>query len=149
EKAQAMLKETMEDMELDYVEEEGEAAFYGPKLDVQVKTALGKDETLSTVQLDYQVAEKFDLTYIGKDGKEHRPIVIHRGDVSTMERFVAFLLEEYKGAVPTWLTPVQTKIIPVSSEAHLDYAKGDADTLQLHAVRIAVDELDEKIGYII
>src|SRR5699024_4563900 len=114
EKAQAMLKETMEDMELDYVEEEGEAAFYGPKLDVQVKTALGKEETLSTVQHDYKVAEKFDLTYIGKDGIEHRPFVIHRRVVSTMERFVAFLLEEYKGAFPTWLAPVQVQVIPVS-----------------------------------
>jgi len=146
-KAQAMLKETMEDMQVDYVEAFGEAAFYGPKLDVQVKTALGKDETLSTVQLDYQAAEKFDLTYIGEDGKEHRPIVIHRGVVSTMERFVAFLLEEYKGAFPTWLAPVQAKIIPVSSEAHLDYAKGVADTLRLQGVRVAVDERDEKIGY--
>src|SRR5699024_6247724 len=147
EKAQAMLKETMEDMELDYVEEEGEAAFYGPKLDVQVKTALGKDETLSTVQLDYQVAEKFDLTYIGKDGKEHRPIVIHRGVVSTMERFVAFLLEEYKGAFPTWLAPVQVQVIPVSVHAHLDYAKRVQDKLRMEGIRVEVDERDEKIGY--
>ncbi|WP_186578418.1 threonine--tRNA ligase [Aquibacillus kalidii] len=147
EKAQAMLKETMEDMELDYVEAEGEAAFYGPKLDVQVKTALGKDETLSTVQLDFHLPERFDLTYIGEDGKEHRPVVIHRGVVSTMERFVAFLIEEYKGAFPTWLAPVQAKIIPVSAEVHLDYAKKVEDELRLHGVRVEVDERDEKIGY--
>ncbi|HEY4601104.1 MAG TPA: threonine--tRNA ligase [Cerasibacillus sp.] len=145
--AQAALKETMEEMDLDYVEAEGEAAFYGPKLDVQVKTALGKDETLSTVQLDYQAAEKFDLTYIGEDGKEHRPVVIHRGVVSTMERFVAFLLEEYKGAFPVWLAPVQVKVIPVSLSAHLDYAKDVSERLRFQGIRVEVDERDEKIGY--
>ncbi|GAB3065038.1 threonine--tRNA ligase [Virgibacillus ainsalahensis] len=147
EKAEGMLKETMEDMNLDYVEAIGEAAFYGPKLDVQVKTALGKDETLSTVQLDYQLPERFDLTYIGEDGKEHRPVVIHRGVVSTMERFVAFLIEEYKGAFPTWLAPVQVKVIPVSPEVHLDYAKEVEDKLRRQGIRVAVDERDEKIGY--
>lgn len=145
--AQAALKETMEEMNLDYVEAEGEAAFYGPKLDVQVKTALGKDETLSTVQLDYQAAEKFDLTYIGEDGKEHRPVVIHRGVVSTMERFVAFLLEEYKGAFPVWLAPIQVKVIPVSLSAHLDYAKDVSERLRFQGIRVEVDERDEKIGY--
>lgn len=147
EKAQSMLKETMDEMDLDYVEAEGEAAFYGPKLDVQVKTALGKDETLSTVQLDFHLPERFDLTYIGEDGKEHRPVVIHRGVVSTMERFVAFLLEEYKGAFPAWLAPVQVKVIPISVQAHLDYAKSVADKLRLAGVRIEIDERDEKIGY--
>ncbi|WP_153464738.1 threonine--tRNA ligase [Sediminibacillus terrae] len=147
EKAQAMLKETMEDMELEYVEAEGEAAFYGPKLDVQVKTALGKDETLSTVQLDFHLPERFDLTYIGEDGKEHRPVVIHRGVVSTMERFVAFLIEEYKGAFPTWLAPVQARIIPVSPGIHLDYAKKVEEDLRYRGVRVEVDERDEKIGY--
>lgn len=147
EKAQAMLKETMEEMKVEYVEAEGEAAFYGPKLDVQVKTALGKDETLSTVQLDFHLPEQFDLTYIGEDGKEHRPVVIHRGVVSTMERFVAFLIEEYKGAFPTWLAPVQVKVIPVSPQVHLDYAKKVAENLQLEGVRVSLDERDEKIGY--
>ncbi|MUV39359.1 Threonine--tRNA ligase [Lentibacillus sp. JNUCC-1] len=147
EKAQAMLKETMDDMDLEYVEADGEAAFYGPKLDVQVKTALGKDETLSTVQLDFHLPERFDLTYIGEDGKHHRPVVIHRGVVSTMERFVAFLIEEYKGAFPTWLAPVQTKIIPVSLDAHLNYAEEMADKLRYEGIRVEVDERDEKIGY--
>ncbi|CEI83971.1 threonine--tRNA ligase 1 [Oceanobacillus oncorhynchi subsp. incaldanensis] len=146
-KAQAMLKETMEDMNLEYVEAEGEAAFYGPKLDVQVKTALGKDETLSTVQLDFHLPERFDLTYIGEDGKEHRPVVIHRGVVSTMERFVAFLIEEYKGAFPTWLAPVQAKIIPVSLQAHLDFAKEVEDKLRQEGVRVELDSRDEKLGY--
>ncbi len=147
EKAQAMLKETMEEMNVEYIEAEGEAAFYGPKLDVQVKTALGKDETLSTVQLDYQLPERFDLTYIGEDGNQHRPVVIHRGVVSTMERFVAFLIEEYKGAFPTWLAPVQVKVIPVAPKAHLDYATKVADKLRYQGVRVEVDERDEKIGY--
>ncbi|WP_079479458.1 threonine--tRNA ligase [Halobacillus salinus] len=146
-KAQAMLKETMEEMELEYVEAEGEAAFYGPKLDVQVKTALGKDETLSTVQLDFHLPERFDLTYVGEDGNDHRPVVIHRGVVSTMERFVAFLIEEYKGAFPTWLSPVQAKIIPVSVEAHLDYAKKLEDELREAGIRVELDERNEKIGY--
>ena len=147
EKAQSLLKETMEEMELEYVEAEGEAAFYGPKLDVQVKTALGKDETLSTVQLDFLLPERFDLTYIGEDGKEHRPVVIHRGVVSTMERFVAFLIEEYKGAFPTWLAPVQARIIPVSYDVHMEYAKKVEDQLRLAGVRVEVDERNEKIGY--
>lgn len=122
-KAQSMLKDAMDELGHDYYEAEGEAAFYGPKLDVQVKTALGKEETLSTVQLDFLLPERFDLTYIGEDGKHHRPVVIHRGVVSTMERFVAFLIEEYKGALPTWLAPVQFQVIPVSPSVHLDYAK--------------------------
>lgn len=100
EKAQSMLKVAMDELGLDYFEAEGEAAFYGPKLDVQVRTALGKDETLSTVQLDFLLPERFDLNYVGEDGKQHRPVVIHRGVVSTMERFVAYLIEEYKGAFP-------------------------------------------------
>ncbi|MBU8905136.1 threonine--tRNA ligase [Desertibacillus haloalkaliphilus] len=146
-KAQDMLKEAMDDMGLDYVEAEGEAAFYGPKLDVQVRTALGKDETLSTVQLDFHLPNRFDMTYIGEDGKEHRPVVIHRGVVSTMERFVAFLIEEYKGAFPTWLAPVQVEVIPVSADVHLDYAKQVQEQLQKAGVRVEVDTRDEKIGY--
>ncbi|MBP1968858.1 threonyl-tRNA synthetase [Virgibacillus natechei] len=146
-KAQAMLKETLEDMGVEYVVAVGEAAFYGPKLDVQVKTALGKDETLSTVQLDFHLPERFELTYVGEDGKDHRPVVIHRGVVGTMERFVAFLIEEYKGAFPTWLAPVQAKIIPVSPDVHLDYAKKVEDKLRRQGVRVSVDERNEKIGY--
>jgi threonyl-tRNA synthetase len=147
ERAQAMLKEAMDEMEIDYFEAEGEAAFYGPKLDVQVKTALGKEETLSTVQLDFLLPERFDLTYIGEDGKHHRPVVIHRGVVSTMERFVAFLIEEYKGAFPTWLAPVQVQVIPVSPDVHFDYAKKVQEELQAQGLRVELDSRDEKIGY--
>ncbi|MFS0865226.1 threonine--tRNA ligase [Fredinandcohnia sp. 179-A 10B2 NHS] len=147
EKAQSMLKEAMDELGLDYFEAEGEAAFYGPKLDVQVRTALGKDETLSTVQLDFLLPERFDLTYVGEDGKQHRPVVIHRGVVSTMERFVAYLIEEYKGAFPTWLAPVQVQVIPVSPDAHLDYAKSVKEKLQAAGLRVELDDRDEKIGY--
>ncbi|MCY9368660.1 threonine--tRNA ligase, partial [Bacillus spizizenii] len=146
-KAQSMLKEAMDEIGHDYYEAEGEAAFYGPKLDVQVKTAIGKEETLSTVQLDFLLPERFDLTYIGEDGKQHRPVVIHRGVVSTMERFVAFLIEEHKGALPTWLAPVQFQVIPVSPAVHLDYAKKVQERLQREGLRVEVDSRDEKIGY--
>ncbi|MED3198156.1 threonine--tRNA ligase [Bacillus toyonensis] len=147
EKAQGMLKEAMDEMGLDYYEAEGEAAFYGPKLDVQVRTALGKDETLSTVQLDFLLPERFELAYVGEDGKQHRPVVIHRGVVSTMERFVAFLIEEYKGAFPTWLAPVQAQVIPVSPQVHLDYAKKVQDELRRAGIRVELDTREEKIGY--
>ncbi len=147
EKAQGMLKEAMDELGLDYFEAIDEAAFYGPKLDVQVRTALGKEETLSTVQLDFLLPEKFDLTYVGEDGKQHRPVVIHRGVVSTMERFVAFLIEEYKGAFPTWLAPVQVQVIPVSPDAHFDYAKEVQDLLKSKGIRVEMDERNEKIGY--
>ncbi|MDQ0430517.1 threonyl-tRNA synthetase [Planomicrobium stackebrandtii] len=146
-RAQAMLKEAMDELEIDYTEVEGEAAFYGPKVDVQVKTALGKEETLSTVQLDFLLPERFDLSYIGEDGKQHRPVVIHRGVVSTMERFVAFLIEEYKGAFPTWLAPVQVELIPVSLDAHSVYTKELQEKLQSHKIRVDIDERDEKLGY--
>lgn len=147
EKAQGMLKEAMDELGHDYYEAEGEAAFYGPKLDVQVRTALGKDETLSTVQLDFLLPERFDLSYVGEDGKQHRPVVIHRGVVSTMERFVAFLIEEYKGAFPTWLAPVQVQVIPVSPSIHLEYAKQVQEQLQEAGLRVELDARDEKIGY--
>ncbi|MET3319072.1 UNVERIFIED_ORG: threonyl-tRNA synthetase [Peribacillus simplex] len=147
EKAQSMLKNAMDELGLDYFEAEGEAAFYGPKLDVQVRTALGKDETLSTVQLDFLLPERFDLNYVGEDGKQHRPVVIHRGVVSTMERFVAYLIEEYKGAFPTWLAPIQAQVIPVSPEVHLDYAKEVQEKLKAEGIRVDLDTRDEKIGY--
>ncbi|MGX7174077.1 threonine--tRNA ligase [Enterococcus ratti] len=148
EKAQVMLKAAMDELNLDYFEAEGEAAFYGPKLDVQVKTALGAEETLSTIQLDFLLPERFDLTYVGEDGENnHRPVVIHRGIVSTMERFVAYLTEVYKGAFPTWLAPVQVTIIPVSVDAHSDYAYEIKERLQMKGLRVEVDDRNEKMGY--
>lgn len=147
ENAQRMLKAAMDDMELDYFEAEGEAAFYGPKLDIQVKTALGNEETLSTIQLDFLLPERFDLHYIGADGEEHRPVMIHRGVISTMERFTAILIETYKGAFPTWLAPTQVTVIPVSNEKHVDYAWKVAKELQNHGIRAVVDERNEKMQY--
>lgn len=146
EMAQNMLKETMNELQLDYEEAIGEAAFYGPKLDVQVKTALGKDETLSTVQLDFQLPERFELEYVGEDGQRHRPVVIHRGVVSTMERFVSFLIEQYKGAFPAWLAPIQARIVTVSQNFD-SYAKEVTDILKEAGIRSEWDQSDEKLGY--
>ena len=147
EKAESMLKEASDELGLTYEEAIGEAAFYGPKLDVQVKTAMGKEETLSTSQLDFLLPERFDLTYIGQDGEQHRPVVIHRGVVSTMERFVAFLTEETKGAFPTWLAPMQVEIIPVNIDLHYDYARLLQDELKSQGVRVEIDDRNEKMGY--
>ena len=147
EKAESMLKEASDELGLTYEEAIGEAAFYGPKLDVQVKTAMGKEETLSTAQLDFLLPERFDLTYIGQDGEQHRPVVIHRGVVSTMERFVAFLTEETKGAFPTWLAPMQVEIIPVNIDLHYDYARFLQDELKSQGVRVEIDDRNEKMGY--
>jgi len=144
--AQQMLKETADELGLDYVEAEGEAAFYGPKLDVQVETAIGKQETLSTIQLDFLLPERFELEYIGEDGKAHRPVVIHRGVVSTAERFVAYLIEEYKGAFPTWLAPVQARILTISDE-QVPFAKELFTKLQDAGIRVELDTRVEKIGY--
>ncbi|HEJ9158206.1 TPA: threonine--tRNA ligase [Staphylococcus aureus] len=146
-KAENMLKEAADELGLSYEEAIGEAAFYGPKLDVQVKTAMGKEETLSTAQLDFLLPERFDLTYIGQDGEHHPPVVIHRGVVSTMERFVAFLTEETKGAFPTWLAPKQVQIIPVNVDLHYDYARQLQDELKSQGVRVSIDDRNEKMGY--
>ncbi|MFA5560567.1 MAG: threonine--tRNA ligase [Acholeplasmataceae bacterium] len=148
EKAEPMLKEALDDLKIPYYEAIGEAAFYGPKVDVQVRTALGHEETLSTIQLDFLLPERFDLTYVGEDGKNnYRPVVIHRGIVSTMERFVAYLTEEYKGAFPLWLAPVQLKVIPVSLKNHQAYADYVSNTLIGAGFRIEKDYREEKLGY--
>lgn len=148
EKAEAMLKEAMDDMGLEYFEAVGEAAFYGPKLDVQFKTAIGLEETMSTIQLDFLLPERFDLTYVGEDGENnHRPVVIHRGVVSTMERFVAYLIEEYKGAFPVWLAPLQATIIPVNLDAHADKAYELKRQMEAMGMRVEVDDRNEKMGY--
>lgn len=149
EHAQAALKRAMDDMHLNYFEAEGEAAFYGPKLDIQFRTALGNEETMSTIQLDFLLPERFDMKYTGEDGKEHRPVLIHRGVVGTMERFVAFLIEKYKGQFPTWLAPVQAVVIPVNYDAHGDYARKIYSRLMKDGRRIKFDTRNEKMGYLI
>lgn len=146
ETAQRMLREVAEEAGLPFFEADGEAAFYGPKLDVQIRTALGKEETLSTVQIDFLLPERFELEYVGDDGQKHRPVVLHRGILGTMERFVAFLLENFAGSLPLWLSPQQVKIIPVSS-AFDDYAKDVEAKLLASGIRAEVDLRNEKMGY--
>lgn len=146
EMSQRMLREVVEELELPFFEAEGEAAFYGPKLDVQIKTALGKEETLSTAQLDFLLPDRFELEYIGEDGKKHRPVVIHRGIISTMERMTAFLIENFAGALPLWLSPVQAKVIPVST-AYEAYAREVEEKLKEAGIRVESDLRNEKLGY--
>ncbi|MFB5760328.1 threonine--tRNA ligase [Paenibacillus medicaginis] len=144
--AQSMLRQVVEEMGLPFYEADGEAAFYGPKLDVQVKTALGKEETLSTVQIDFLLPERFELEYVGEDGQKHRPVVLHRGILGTMERFTAFLLENFAGNLPLWLSPVQVKVIPVSGN-YEDYAREVEDRLRRAGVTVEADLRNEKLGY--
>ena len=146
EKAEGELREILKELGLDFYEAEGEAAFYGPKLDVQLKSAIGHDVTLSTCQLDFLLPERFELEYIGEDGKAHRPVVIHRAILGSSDRFMAFLIEETRGAFPTWLAPVQVKILPISDK-HLEYANKVKETLQEKDLRVEVDDRAEKIGY--
>ncbi len=146
ENAESELREILTELGLDFYEAEGEAAFYGPKLDVQLKSAIGHDVTVSTCQLDFLLPERFELEYIGEDGKEHRPVVIHRAILGTLDRFMAFLIEETKGAFPTWLAPTQVKILPISDK-YLEYANKVKEALLEKDVRVEVDDRAEKIGY--
>ncbi|MEC9484985.1 MAG: threonine--tRNA ligase [Candidatus Izemoplasma sp.] len=145
--AEATLKELLDENDIEYTEMTGEAAFYGPKIDIQVRTAMGHVITMSTVQLDFLLPERFDLTYIGSDGDKHRPVVIHRGLISTWERLMSILLEQYKGAFPTWLAPVQIKLIPVNNEYHAEYAKALNDRFIDEDLRSELDLREEKLGY--
>lgn len=146
EKSENELREVLKSLNVNFYEAEGEAAFYGPKLDVQVKSAIGHDVTLSTIQLDYQLPEKFDLSYIDEDGKKARPVVIHRAIFGSLDRFIAFLLEETKGILPLWLAPVQISILPVNNEYHLDYANQVYDELKKH-FKVELNNKDEKLSY--
>lgn len=146
-KAEDKLRKVLNDMGADYFEAVGEAAFYGPKLDVEVKTAIGHEITLSTCQLDFLLPEKFDLTYIDKDGTKKRPVVIHRAILGTLDRFTAFLLEETKGALPLWLAPTEVNIIPVNNEYHLEYANELFELLKEQDIRVKLDDREEKLGY--
>ncbi len=146
ETAEAQLREILKEMNIEFYEAEGEAAFYGPKIDIQIKTALNHDVTIPTCQLDFALPERFDLSYIGEDNKEHRPVVIHRAILGSSDRFMSFLIEETKGAFPTWLAPIQTKILPISDN-QLEYAENIARKLRTKKIRIEIDESNEKIGY--
>ena len=147
EKSENQLREVLKELGVQYYEAVGEAAFYGPKLDVQVRSAIGHDVTLSTIQLDYQLPERFDLSYIDEKGEKARPVVVHRAILGSMDRFVAFLLEETKGALPTWLAPVQLTLLPVNNEFHLEYSKTLLARLKKEGFRVELDEANEKLGY--
>lgn len=147
EKSENELREVLKEMNVEFYEAEGEAAFYGPKLDVQVKSALGHDVTLSTIQLDYQLPERFELTYVDENGDKVRPVVIHRAILGSLDRFVAFLLEETKGNLPLWLAPTQVQVTPVKLEYHDEYAKEVVAKLRKAHFRVNNDNRDEKLGY--
>ncbi len=144
--AENTLRQVLDDIGIDYVEKIGEAAFYGPKLDVQVKPAVGNEYTLSTCQLDFCLPMKFNLSYIDKDGARKTPVVLHRAILGSIDRFIAYYLEETKGILPTWLAPVQVKILPIS-ESHREYAEKVKQELEDNDIRVELDERDEKIGY--
>ena len=147
EKSENALRTILKNTGHEYYEAEGEAAFYGPKIDVQVRSAIGHDETLSTVQLDYQLPERFELEYINEDNEKVRPVVIHRAILGSLDRFIAFLLEETKGYLPLWLAPHQVNIIPVNNNYHLEYAKEVENLLKNRGIRVNLDDREEKVGY--
>ena len=146
ETAESQLREILTKLNIDFYEAVGEAAFYGPKIDIQIKTALRHDITIPTCQLDFALPERFELEYTGEDGKKHRPVVIHRAILGSMDRFMAFLIEETKGVFPTWLAPTQVKILPISDN-EIEYSNLILDKLHSLGYRTEVDSSNEKIGY--
>ena len=146
ETAESQLREILKEENIDFYEAEGEAAFYGPKIDIQIKSALGHDVTIPTCQLDFALPERFELEYIGEDGEAHRPVVIHRAILGSSDRFISFLLEETKGNLPFWVCPKQVKILPIA-DRHIDYANEVKKFLQKKKLRVEVDSRQEKIGY--
>ena len=146
ETAESQLREILKELNIDFYEAEGEAAFYGPKIDIQIKTALNHDVTIPTCQLDFALPERFELEYVGEDGEKHRPVVIHRAILGSSDRFISFLLEETKGILPTWLSPVQVKVMPITDKQR-DYAKGIYERLLKDGIRVELDDRSEKIGY--
>jgi threonyl-tRNA synthetase len=144
--AENTLRRVLDDIGIDYIEKIGEAAFYGPKLDVQVKPAIGNEYTLSTCQLDFCLPAKFDLSYIDKDGQKKTPVVIHRAVFGSIDRFMAFYLEETKGALPLWMSPVQVEVMCITDN-QLDYAKEIVEKLKDEDIRVELDDRNEKIGY--
>lgn len=144
-KAESLLRDAMNKRGVKYVEAKDEAAFYGPKIDIQMKNVNGKEDTAFTVQYDLSSPIKFDLTYTGDDGKQHRTFVVHRSSIGSIERTMAFLIEKYAGAFPTWLSPVQVKMLPIS-EKHVEYAEGIAAKLRDSGVRVELDASNESLG---
>ena len=146
-KAENELREVLNELGIEYTEEIGEAAFYGPKLDVNVTPAVGNEYTLSTCQLDFCLPAKFDLKYVDKDGEKKTPVVLHRAILGSLDRFMAYILEETKGALPTWLAPTQVKVIPVNPELHSEYGKEITNLLKDNDIRVELDDRNEKLGY--
>ena len=146
-KAENELREVLNELGIEYTEEIGEAAFYGPKLDVNVTPAVGNEYTLSTCQLDFCLPAKFDLKYVDKDGEKKTPVVLHRAILGSLDRFMAYILEETKGALPTWLSPTQVKVIPVNPELHSEYGEEITNLLKENDVRAELDNRNEKLGY--
>ncbi|MEZ4492733.1 MAG: threonine--tRNA ligase [Dehalococcoidia bacterium] len=142
---EALLRRVLQRVGLDFTEEVGEAAFYGPKIDVNFQTAQGKPETLVTAQVDFHLPAQFELEYVGEDGDRHRPIIVHRGLLSTMERMVALLIEEYEGNFPLWLAPTQAIVIPIA-DRHIEYAEEVAKQLRVHRLRVEVDGRNERMN---
>ncbi len=145
EAGEALLRRVLQKVGLEFFEANDEAAFYGPKIDVQFDTAAGKDETLVTVQVDFHLPEQFELEYIGEDGERHRPIIVHRGVVSTLERMVALLIEEYEGNFPLWLAPTQAVVVPIA-DRHVEYAESVAGELRRARLRVEVDSRNERMN---
>jgi threonyl-tRNA synthetase len=141
-----VLREAMDSLKLPYVEAKGEAAFYGPKLDIQLADVMGHEETYSTIQVDFHLPNQFALNYVGADGKEHRPVMIHRAVVSTMERMIAYLIELYAGAFPLWLAPVQATVLPIT-DRQTEYARGIQKQLEAAGIRATIDERNEKVNF--
>jgi len=135
----------LKNLGIDFEEEIGEAAFYGPKIDIQVKNLLGREETVSTCQLDFVMADRFDLTYVDANGEKKRPFIIHRAPLSTHERMISFLIELYGGAFPTWMAPLQVKLIPVNDDV-LDYTREIEATLRGNLFRAEIDTSDESFN---
>jgi threonyl-tRNA synthetase len=144
--AEASLKQALEAANQPYVINEGDGAFYGPKLDFDITDAIGRQWQCATIQLDYQMPERFDLKYVGADNAEHRPVVIHRAIFGSFERFIAILIEHYAGAFPLWLAPVQVIVVPIA-DRHVDYARTVQNRLAAAGIRVELDERQEKIGY--
>ena len=144
--AEKQLRQILKELNIEFYEAKGEAAFYGPKIDIQIQTALGHDVTIPTCQLDFALPERFELEYIGEDGEAHRPVVIHRAILGSSDRFISFLIEETKGNLPFWLCPKQIKILPIA-DRHIDYANKIKEQLQKQKFRVEVDSRSEKIGY--
>jgi threonyl-tRNA synthetase len=139
------LRNALERVAVPYRVDEGEATFYGPKIDIKVKDALGREWQLSTIQFDFTLPERFDLTFVGKDGQPHRPYMIHRALLGSMERFMGVLIEHFGGAFPVWLAPVQAVLIPIA-DRHLPYAQGVADKLAAASLRVEVDDRSERMN---